>query len=302
MVLVQDADQSPLSHPIYLPLSDNRAYITQNGRVNIINASGSVTASLDVNALPDARLLIDENDRLLVLTGPTGKYPHNVLGDQLEASGITLIETLPEPRVAGYFSVGDNEVIEGIAPIWIDLTGDGQKEIIITVSDLDLGAGIVVLDETGEIIAQGPKMGTSFRWRHQIAISNFGPLGEIELAVVRTPHIAGNVEFYRLKDGVFSIVAEFPGVTSHTIGSRNLDFAAAGDFDGDGISELMVLSPDLTEYIAIHRTVSGAEQSWRLPLDGILSSNLAGAPLPNGTFSIGAGRADNILRIWHPSK
>jgi len=177
-----------------------------------------------------------------------------------------------------------------------------QPEIIVTVSDLNQGAGIVIFSENGERIAEGPKMGQPYRWRHQIAVSVFGTNGESDLAVVRTPHIGGTVEFYQLKDGQLIVAAEFPGITSHTIGSRNLDLAAAGDFDGDGLSELLVLSPDLSEYIAVRRTPTGAEEVWRLPLDGIISSNLAGASLPDGNLIIGAGRSDNVLRIWLPQE
>ncbi len=302
LVLVNDPAQSPLSHPVYLPLSDRRAYITKAGELNIVDASDQLVASLDVNALPDARILRDDNDRLLLLSDPTERYTHGVLGDHIEAAGFTLVKTLPEPHVLLHTTLPNNEVIEGISPIWTDLTGDDQAEIIVTVSDLDLGAGIVIFDEMGEKIAQGPKFGIPFRWRHQIAASNFAPGGELELAVVRTPHIAGTVDFYQLVDGKLTITAQYPGITSHTLGSRNLDLSAAGDFDADGRSELIVLNPDLSELIAVRRTPSGAEQAWNLPLDGFVSSNLAGAPLPDGRIALGLGRSDNVLRIWLPEE
>ena len=302
LIQVQDAHQSVLSHPIYLPLSDSRAYITTDGKLKIIDANDGLVSSLDGNALLDARIVKDERDRLLLLSDPTHKYAHGVLGDPLEATAVTLIETFPEASIVRHIHLPDHEVIEGIAPIWADMTGDGQREIIVTVSDLDLGAGIVILDEIGERLAEGPKMGIPFRWRHQIAVSRFGSGANIELAVVRTPHIGGNIEFYQLKDGELSITAEFPGVTSHTLGSRNLDLAAAGDFDGDGSSELLVLSPDLREYIAVRRTTAGAERVWGLPVDGVASSNLAGAPLPGGGIVLGIGRSDHILRLWIPQE
>jgi hypothetical protein len=160
----------------------------------------------------------------------------------------------------------------------------------------------VVLNESGGIITQGPAIGKSFRWRHQIAAANFGPGKEVEIAEVRTPHLGGIVEFYQLIDGELIITAEFPGITSHTLGSRNLDLAAAGDFDADGLSELLVLSPDLTEYIAVRRTSSGAEEAWRLPLDGIASSNFAAASLPEGSIAIAVGRMDHTIRIWLPQE
>ena len=43
------------------------------------------------------------------------------------------------------------------------------------------------------------------------------------------------VEFFQLENNELRIVAQVPGYTSHIIGSRNLDMALAGDFDGDGV-------------------------------------------------------------------
>jgi hypothetical protein len=152
-------------------------------------------------------------------------------------------------------------VVEGISPIWADLDGDGSREIIVTVSDLAGGARVVAYDETGQLVAEGPAVGAGFRWRHQIAVGPFGPDGETELAVVLTPHIGGVVEFYRMRAGKLDIVARFSGPTSHVNGSRNLDMALAGDLDGDGRTELLVLSRGLTKLIGVRRTVSGAEQA-----------------------------------------
>ena len=302
LVVVADLQQTYTSHPIFLPLSGKRAYINHSGDLVIVDDTDKVQSALPVDAIPDARILRDNNDRLLLLSGPSSRYSHGVLGDQLEATSFTLVETLPEPRILHVTSLPDNEVIEGVAPIWWDLTGDNQLEVIATISDLDLGARIAVFDESGTRIAQGPVIGHAFRWRHQIAAAQFGTQDEIELAVVRTPHIGGVVEFYRLEGNQLAITAEFPGVTSHIIGSRNLDQAAAADIDGDGHVELLVLSPDMTEFIAIQRTHTGADQDFRLPIGAVATSNIAGALLPDGRLAIGVAKADNSLRIWLPGK
>ena len=143
-------------------------------------------------------------------------------------------------------------------------------------------------------------MGQPYRWRHQIAMGPFGPGGENELAVVRTPHIGGVVEYYRFSEEGFHIVAKFSGITSHKIGSRNLDLAAAGDFDGDGRIELLLPSPDLTELVAVRRSTAGAENVWHLPIDGQLNTNLAGVTMPDGMIAIAVGRTDGVLKFWLP--
>ena len=300
LVNVPDIDQSPLTHPIYLPQSDQRAYITKNGDLKFIDTADRPVTILNVNALPDARIISDEQDRLLLLSDPSDKYSHGVLGDNIEATSVTLIETQPEPRIITVIPLLENEVIEGISPIWVDINGDEQREIIVTVSDLDLGAGIVIFSETGERLAEGPKMGRAYRWRHQIGYLTLGPEGENELVVVRTPHIGGVVEYYQYSDGNLTIAAEFTGITSHTIGSRNLDMAALGDFDGDGVNELLLTNPGLTELIAVRRTPAGAEQAWRIAIGGVMSTNLSGVTLPNGKIALAVGRDDGVLTLWLP--
>lgn len=300
LVSVSDPAQSPLTHPNYLPQSNIHVYLTQNGDLEFIDPSNQHLATLKVNALPDARLLVDQQERLLLLSGPTNKYNHGVLGDNLEASSITLIDTQPTPQITSVITLPDNEVIEGIAPIWVDIDKDGDSEIIVTVSDLELGAGLVVFSETGERLAEGPKMGQPFRWRHQIAFGELGSEGESELAVVRTPHIGGVIEYYQYSDDALTIVAEFPGITSHVIGSRNLDMSAAGDFDGDGAIELLLPNPELTELVAVQRALAGAEEDWGLAVDGKIGTNLAAVTMPSGKIALSIGRQDGVLRLWLP--
>jgi hypothetical protein len=245
-------------------------------------------------------LLTDGEGRLLFLSNPTTRYDHGVLGDEIEAAAITLVDTQPEPRVLQTIPINEPAVVEGIAPLWADLNGDGQREIIVTQSDANQGAQLVVYDESGARVATGPPIGQGYRWRHQIAIAPFGPDGELEIVDVLTPHIGGVVEFYRLDGDQLQVVAEEPGFTSHVIGTRNLDMALAGDVDGDGAMELLLPNQARTELGAIRRTADGAEVAWTMPMDGHLSTNLAGVQMANGQLAIGAGREDGILRVWQP--
>jgi hypothetical protein len=47
--------------------------------------------------------------------------------------------------------VDSDSVIEGVSPIWADIDGDGDREIIVTVSNDQVGAGLVAYDESGAI-------------------------------------------------------------------------------------------------------------------------------------------------------
>ena len=308
LLLVDDKGQPALANPSdeNASISTNPALLTPEGRIAYIDNSGDliirdgdVDLHLSVNALPDARILVDEDERILLLTDPTGRYGHGVLGDDLEAAGIALVETRPTPQVVLHIDIPAPTVIEGLAPIWADLTGDGRREILVTLSDEELGARIAVFDETGNQIATGPAIGQGYRWRHQIAVAPFGPLGEIEVVDVLTPHIGGVVEFYHLIDDALDIAARMPGYTSHRIGSRNLDMAVAGDFDGDGRTELLLPNQALTELGAVRHTQTGARIVWTLPLSQQISTSLAAVTLAADRLAIGLGYGQT-LHLWLP--
>ena len=288
---------STLTHPVLLD-DGSVVYIDGDGALIVVDRLGE--SLLALGALPDARILIDEHQRLLLLTGPTDRYPHGVLGDRIEASAITLVEASPTLRVVLSIPAPIGFVIEGIAPIWADVDGIPGREIIVTISNAEQGSQIVVFDDSGNRVASGPAIGLGSRWRHQIAAGPFGPNGEIEVVDVLTPHIGGVVEFYRLEGEELRIVAQVRGYTSHVIGTRNLDMAAAADFDGDGRIELLLPSQSRTELGAIRRTQVGAEVAWTVSVDGRMATNLAVVTLLDGTLAVGVGRDDGVLRLWLP--
>jgi hypothetical protein len=294
VLLPPGTSDSQKTHPIVI---ENKSIAFIEGG-DIVFWNDTEIQRLDIEALDDARVLMDEEKRLLVLAGPSGDYRHGVLGDDIEASGFVMME----PGEEGYgvslsASVPGGKVIEGLMPIWADVDGDRSREIIVTVSDAEGGAQILVYSEKGSIIARGPPIGRGFRWRHQIAIGPVGPNGETELVVVLTPHIGGEVEYYRLEGKDLRIVAKIGGYTSHVYGSRNLDMAAVGDFDGDGSLELLLPNQDRTELGAIRRNLGGAEVAWSLRVGGVVTTNLAVYP-SDEAMSVGVGREDGVLRIW----
>jgi hypothetical protein len=293
-VLLQDAH--PLTTPVTMPKSRKTAYIATNGDLVVLD--GSRLTRLPIGALPDARILADTSDRILVLTDPTDRYGHGILGDRIEAAGVALIETQPVPRMVQKIKIRTPEVVEGLAPIWVDLDDDGIKEIIVTTSDRREGARLTVFDEQGRRVASSPAIGTGYRWRHQLAVGPFGPNGEVEIADLLTPHIGGVVEFFRLDGDRLIKKASIRGYSTHVIGSRNLETALAGDFAGDGRLELLVPKQDFRRLSAIRRTSDGAAVIWESEVGEPITTNLAAATLSNGNIVFGLGRADGTIQIW----
>jgi hypothetical protein len=280
---------SPTTHPV--PTTGGWVSVTPEG---VVRLPAGETAAID--AIPDARI-VRAAGRLYVLAARTGEYTHGVLGDDIEAGTVAVLDQSGgiERELAP-----PSGVVEGIAPIVADVDGDGEPEVLVTASDADRGARLVALSESGGSL-EGPAVGTGFRWRHQLAVAPFGPGGETEAAAVKTPHIGGTAEFYRARDGGLELVASLDGYSTHSIGSRNLDNAVAGDLDGDGRVELLVPDDPHRELAGLRRVVDGGdagsvEEAWRLPLGGRLTSNLCAVEGSDGV-AVAAGR-EGALRVW----
>jgi hypothetical protein len=203
--VVPNDNFSPQTHPVFINDGEVLAYLDESGNLKIQKA-GEVT-TLPINAQLDARILVDENGRLLLQTDPTDEYGHGIMGDKLEGSSMTLVATEPEVEIIRKIPASPGYVLEGIAPIWVDFNGDGELEIIVTRSNANVGAQIMVVDEFGNLLAEGPAIGRGGRWRHQLSAGPFGPNGEMELVDVLTPHIGGPTEFFKWRGDELVVVA-----------------------------------------------------------------------------------------------
>jgi hypothetical protein len=283
-VLVPPTSASTLTHPTPTPAG-----------VVVVRADGTLAVgdrTHAVDALPDGRVVVAD-DHAAVLAGATRQYDHGALGDGIEASAVAVV-SLPDGDVST-FPV-DRGVVEGTGPILADVTGDGTRDVLVTESDATDGARLAAYDSTGSVLARGPPVGSGYRWRHQLAVAPFAPDGTREVAVVKTPHIGGTVEFYRCDGDRFRIAATTDGYSSHALGSRNLDGARALDADDDGRVELVVPTDDRRGLAVLARTRDGVQRTDSLPLPGRLAGNLATATV-DGTTALGTVSSRG-LHVW----
>jgi hypothetical protein len=283
-VLVPPTGASTLTHPT--PTPAGTVVVRQDGTV----AVGDRTYAVD--ALPDARVVVGDDDAA-ELAGATRQYDHGALGDAIEASAVAIV-SLPDGDVST-FPV-DRGVVEGTSPIIADVTGDGTRDVLVTESDATDGARLVAYDTTGAVLARGPPVGSGYRWRHQLAVAPFAPDGTREVAVVKTPHIGGTVEFYRRDGDRLRIAATVDGYSSHALGSRNLDGARAMDADDDGRVELVVPTDDRRELAVLTRIRDGVQRTGSLTLPDRIAGNLATATV-DGTTALGTVSSRG-LHVW----
>lgn len=279
-----------------VPVAEEARPSCRGGKVFALGPEGAELLRLDgglrlelrrpAGALPDAQPVWVEGPRgaaLALLTGPTGRYAHGVLGDGVEAEALTLFDPGTLEAVAAY-RPETPAVLEQLRAL---PAGPGQ--VLVTRSWPGAGAGPVLLawSEAGlEPVAEGRPLGRSFRW-----LNAFAATTERAYAVL-TPHIGGPLAVYDLPELHERRYAL--GVTAHALGSRNLDLAVrlgrgtAGDvlvLAGFGAPELVVVDCG-AETCRVRR---------RLPLPERLASNLAFAPAPFGWRVYAGGAAGGVF-------
>lgn len=290
---------SELTTPLVLPSADATAWVRRDGGVALQTGESS-PGTIPVDALEDGRLVTDGDGNIAILGARTDRYAHGVLGDRIEAGRIAIIDA-ERGRLSREVQIPGPAVVEGLAPIWADIDEDGIRDLIVTVSDSMMGARIVAYRTDGQVVADSKAIGMGNRWRHQIAVAPFGPDRQTELVEVRTPHIGGTVEFLRADgEGNLPVVASLVGYSTHSIGSRALDLGLGGDFDGDGQPEVVVPNQAKDALAGIAHRAGGAEEVWRVELDGTLATNVAAIRYPDGRLALAAATEDDTLRVWGP--
>lgn len=198
--------------------------------------TGCSQPTLDTNQTPTTaeRFPSEANTQVsdqYQLTQFTDVYPHQALGDAFEATQLVDTEA---SQSTWLISLPDNQVFETNRVLTADFTGDPSKEILLTVSHLDLGAANVIYDQTGHELARTDYLGQRFRWRHLLGVME-NESGDRFLVDVVTPHLEGILTLYKLEDNRLAPIFEQAGYPSHTFGSENLNQAYIFRKDGRDI-------------------------------------------------------------------
>jgi hypothetical protein len=191
---------------------------------------------------------------------PTTRYNHGALGDAIEAGSLAAVDDTGQRFT---LRLPEHLVYEDITPRLADLDGDGRNEIITIRTDVEAGAAVAVYGIVNSIlveVAATPPIGRKNRWLSIAAIGKFLGTHGREIAIVKTPHIGGQLELLVFAEGMLK--PKYPtisGVTTHVIGSRHLTLAIAHDLDGEGTDELVIPSQSRTS-IYVLNLKSGADQ------------------------------------------
>jgi hypothetical protein len=246
-------------------------------------AGPRVVSRVEAQALPDARITVGSLDgstdiQAMVLSDPTERYRHGVLGDKIEASAVTVVSVASNALAIRFrYFVRGAAVIEDLIPIVAPI-GEGRRPALVVVKSAPRqGASVLVLGwrEAGlELLAEGPAFGLSNRWVHVIGAADVTGDGIPELVAVNTPHFSGVLVAYERRVATLIPLAKALGYSSHAIGSRNQDQAVIADMSGNGKLEVILPRQNRDVLAALELSNGRWEERWALQLAGPVQSNL----------------------------
>ncbi len=157
----------------------------------------------------------DGDAEVVMLVKPNGsRYQHGVLGDKLEPTAIVVFER---------HSLEERWRLDLAAPfVFEDLMArpvniNGKDKLAVVRSSPTGGAALALVSlNNGKLeLVSGPDFGQANRWLNPL-------VGSGEVYAIGTPHIGGVLSRYALQTNSLLPNKLFSGVSSHSIGSRNL--------------------------------------------------------------------------------
>ena len=258
--------------------------------------------------LPDGKLATHPIDGGAVeawFAEPTEDYAQGVLGDAVEARalGCATVGRGGIGTATHYFRPTADAVFEDLEPRLVDLDADGRMEIVTVISEPTMGASLAVFvlrteppadaaitNEAArssgrrsvplfvrcELMARTPPIGTPNRWLNPAAIHDFDGDGILDVALVETPHIGGDLQLWSgasLLAGEPRMLAARRGYSNHAIGSRALDLAEVARVNGTDV--LVLPDAERNALVAVAFTGDDWKEIGRVNLPGRVGTNIA---------------------------
>ncbi len=253
-----------------------------------------LSGTTDPQAISDLRVASGQKDIASAwLIAPTSRYPHFIIGSKYEPSGLRV--KLASGKILTLM-LGKDQVFEDRTVRLADLNGDGRDEIILVLTSVTKGASLAAYSVAGDklvLMTKTPFIGQRFRWLNPAGIADYNGDGKLDVALVQKPHLVKRLEIWTLEGGEFVRSQSINDVSNHRINSKNTDMAASADFNGDGVTDLAILSGDYTKVRVFSFAGGQAKQIGRFALPAAAEGNFKliqfkqgwqlRVPLANGT-------------------
>lgn len=228
-----------------------------------------------MDQIPHSRLTIGSNHIAQVwLGGPTRRYPHGVLGDDIEAAVLGIATDASD---VVELRLPDDAVFEDLVPRLVDADGDGKDEVMVVRSTLSGGATLSLYRLHAGLLselASTPPIGRPGRWLNPVGAADLDGNGRVDLIYVETPHIGGKLRVWEIDGNQLQQKDARHGVSNHAIGSTALGLHALQDIDGDGLLDIVVPDQPRTSLIAFSLAGGRLREIARLSLPGAVATNI----------------------------
>lgn len=256
-----------------------------------------------IGGIPDGAIATASGTGLVCAwySEPTVRYPHGVLGDRVEAGALEAVDAAGRHHTV---RLDQQSVFEDLTPRLADLDGNGAAEVVTIRSKRNAGAAVAVHGlrdgRLVEIAATLP-IGSPNRWLNIAGIADLTGDGQLDIALVKTPHIGGRLEVWTLRDGSLARVGSADGFSNHVIGSTDLGLSAIADADGDGVVDLALPDAWRTSWRIVSVRDGLIRDLARIAVSGRITgvadvTGSAGRP----TYVVGLEDGRTVVIPWSP--
>jgi hypothetical protein len=274
---------------------DYQVLTLPDGKLGLAPVPPAAKAPVPSDIIPHAAIVPGALDiKAVWLAGPTGRYDHGVLGDEIEAAALK-VET-GAGKILSY-QLPPNSVFEDLTPRLADLDGDGRDEIVVVRSSVGAGAAVAVLGIRGgklDLIAESPAIGLAHRWLNPVGAGDFNGDGRKDIAVVQTPHIGGVLILYRVEGERLVEFARKTGYSTHAIGSTVLGMAAVLDLDDDGADDILLPDQSRNDLYGVGYVDGRFRLVWTVPnseriVTSVVLADVDGSGTPDVLYGLDDG-------------
>ncbi len=243
---------STLSYPVAADLDGDGdveiAAVSDEGYMTVVKGKTRTRSDSSVSLLPDTRIIVADLDldgqpEIAALSNPMEAFSPGRLGDDLEAGGLAVFRwdgrTL---RLEHDLKLSDGEIFQTLSPLVVREEG-GEPLLMLAVTEkntdrtqirsFSYNKGRLRERRKGPVTDPG-------EWIHVLGSATIGDSQRVSLVTAVLPVEGdGDLELNRL-DLVQTRITLTSSVNTHAAGSRLLETALFGDFDRDGLVEILV--------------------------------------------------------------
>lgn len=252
---ISDDGFSRVTYPVAADLDgdgkEELLAISDEGLFSVILGRNSRERERAVDILPDSRITVGDLNadgvlEAVALTRPSDGFSPERLGDGIEALGVAVFSFNGRfLDMEDEFELDTGEFFEVLTPLIADVRDGGGSEIVLTVSGEGRGSELIVLSYSGDRLREVRRssVGREGRYVQALGAAVIGDSDRKLILAVSDPSGGGDLLGFRT-DLAATRLSLDSSISTHLKGTRTLENALIGDFNGDGKREILAPNED----------------------------------------------------------